>query len=266
MRGELSLYLFWQRRECPVLQDAHDGYCQPLPEANTPMAYEEPLLRVNGAEGEVPPVEQPASESPPASPERQDAGLLLLVQQAQQGSHAAFEAVVLRFQGPVQTYLAHLIGDDEQARDLTQDTFWQAWKRLSTLRDPALFRPWLFQVATNRGRSWLRHRRLIGWVSLDWLAGARVDGPALREPGASVGEALSAPESGFDERLVELDALRQALSQVPVAYRSCLLLHLSLGFTVPEVAEQLGLTTGAVRMRLFRGLDRLRKVYTQEKH
>ena len=230
------------------------------------MAHEEPLLRVNGAEGEVPPAEQPASEPLPASPERQDAGLLLLVQQAQQGSHAAFEAVVLRFQGPVQTYLAHLIGDDEQARDLTQDTFWLAWKGLANLRDPALFRPWLFQVATNRGRSWLRHRRIVGWVSLDWLAGARADGPALREPGASVGEALRAPESGFDERLVELDALRQALNQVPMAYRACLLLHLSLGFTVPEVAEQLGLTTGAVRMRLFRGLDRLRKVYTQEKH
>jgi RNA polymerase sigma-70 factor (ECF subfamily) len=229
------------------------------------MAHEEPLLRINGAEGEAPSVEPPAPEPPLASPERQDAGLLLLVQQAQQGNHAAFEAMVLRFQGPVQAYLAHLIGDDEQARDLTQDTFWLAWKGLSNLRDPALFRPWLFQVATNRSRSWLRHRRLIGWVSLDWLAGARADGPAQREPGAILGEALHAPESGFDERLAELDALRQALSQVPVAYRACLLLHLSLGFTVPEVAEQLGLTTGAVRMRLFRGLERLRKVYTQEK-
>jgi RNA polymerase sigma-70 factor, ECF subfamily len=229
------------------------------------MAYEEPLLRVNGSEGEAPSVEPPVSESPLASPARQDAGLLLLVQQAQQGNHAAFEAVVLRFQGPVQSYLTHLIGDDEQARDLTQDTFWLAWKGLSSLRDPALFRSWLFQVATNRGRSWLRHRRLIGWVSLDWLAGTRADSSALREPGASLGEVLHAPESGFDERLVEIDALRQALGQVPTAYRACLLLHLSLGFTVPEVAEQLGLTTGAVRMRLFRGLDRLRQVYTQEK-
>jgi RNA polymerase sigma-70 factor (ECF subfamily) len=229
------------------------------------MAHEEPLLRVNGPEGKAPSAEPPASEPLLASPERPDAGLLLLVQQAQQGSHAAFEAVVLRFQGPVQSYLAHLIGDDEQARDLTQDTFWLAWKGLSSLRDPALFRPWLFQVATNRGRSWLRHHRLIGWVSLDWLAGARADSSALREPGASLGEALHAPESRFDERLVEIDALRQALSQVPAAYRACLLLHLSLGFTVPEVAEQLGLTTGAVRMRLFRGLERLRRVYTQEK-
>ena len=229
------------------------------------MAHEEPLLRVNATGGEASPDKPPASEPPLASPERPDAGLLLLVQQAQQGNHAAFEAVVLRFQGPVQTYLARLIGDDEQARDLTQDTFWQAWKALSSLRDPALFRPWLFQVATNRGRSWLRHRRLIGWVSLDWLAGTRADGSTLREPGTSLGEALHAPESRFDERLVELDALRQALSQVPAAYRACLLLHLSLGFTVPEVAEQLGLTTGAVRMRLFRGLERLRKVYIQEK-
>jgi RNA polymerase sigma-70 factor (ECF subfamily) len=228
------------------------------------MAQDEPLLRVNGAGGESPADRPPAAGHPSAWPERQDAGLLLLVQQARAGSHAAFEAVVLRFQGPVLTYLTHLIGDEEQARDLTQDTFWKAWNALSGLRDPALFRPWLFRVATNRGRSWLRKRRLIGWVSLDRLAGARADDPALHAPGASPGEALHAPESGFDERLGEIDALQQALGQVPAAYRECLLLHLSLGFTVPEVAEQLGLTPGAVRMRLFRGLDQLRNAYRDE--
>ena len=160
------------------------------------MAQDDPPLRVNGAEGGASPVEPPASEPPSASPERQDAGLLLLVQQAQQGDHAAFEAVVLRFQGPVQVYLAHLIDDDEQARDLTQDTFWQAWNGLPRLRDPAFFRPWLFRVATNRGRSWLRHRRLIRWVSLDWLADARADGSVPREPGARVGDAWQAPVPG----------------------------------------------------------------------
>lgn len=195
---------------------------------------------------------------------RQQAGdVSALVEQARAGDHAAFETLVERFQTPVRLYLAHLVGDDEQARDLTQDTFWQAWNGLSGLRDPQHFRAWLFRVATNRGRSWLRHRRLIGWVSLDWLSGSHEDKTARQARAAVPGEALHAPESGFEERLIETEALRQALRQVPLEYRSCLLLHLSLGFTVPEVAEQLNLTTGAVRMRLFRGLAALRSAYQQ---
>ncbi len=190
--------------------------------------------------------------------------LARLVRQAQSGDPGAFENLMLRFQTPVRLYLSHLVGDEEQACDLTQDTFWQAWKRLPTLRDPIYFRAWLFRVATNRARSWLRHRRLVSLVSLEWLTSNAEEGATRRESIGSASEAFRAPESGFEERLVETEALRQALRQVPVEYRSCLLLHLSLGFTVPEVAEQLGLTPGAVRMRLFRGLAILRKAHQQQ--
>ncbi len=206
--------------------------------------------------------EQPEPEPPAAGDICQDAGdVSALVEQARAGDHAAFEALMTRFQTPVRLYLANLVDDDEQARDLAQDTFWLAWNGLPKLRDPLHFRAWLFRVATNRARSWLRHRRLIGWVSLDWLSGSAEDRTTNRESAGVPGAALHAPESGFEERLVETEALRQALRQVPIEYRSCLLLHLSLGFTVPEVAEQLNLTTGAVRMRLFRGLAALRQAY-----
>lgn len=221
------------------------------------MAQKEPLRMANESGSDQP--EPPAPLVDEARQRSED--LSALVEQARAGDHAAFEALVARFQTPVRLYLAHLIGDDEQARDLTQDTFWQAWNGLPGLRDPLHFRAWLFRVATNRGRSWLRHRRLIGWVSLDWLGSTSEDTSTRGVRAAVPGEALHAPESGFEERLIETEALRQALRQVPLEYRSCLLLHLSLGFTVPEVAEQLSLTPGAVRMRLFRGLAALRKAY-----
>ncbi len=206
--------------------------------------------------------EEPGLTSPsPDEPCQQAEDVSALVERARTGDHAAFEALVARFQTPVRLYLARLIDDDEQASDLAQDTFWQAWNGLPGLRDTQHFRAWLFRVATNRGRSWLRHRRLIGWISLDWISSAGEDTTTRHARTAVPGEALHAPESGFEERLIETEALRQALRQVPAEYRPCLLLHLSLGFTVPEVAEQLSLSTGAVRMRLFRGLAALRQAY-----
>lgn len=233
-----------------------------LPEGTQPMAKKERLRMANASANGEASSEQPEPTTPLADAAYPDTGdLSALVEQARAGQHAAFEELVARFQTPVWLYLARLVGDEEQARDLTQDTFWLAWNGLPKLRDPLHFRAWLFRVATNRGRSWLRHRRLIGWVSLDWLGSASEERTIHRERASLPGEALHAPESGFEERLIETEALQQALLQVPLEYRSCLLLHLSLGFTVPEMAEQLSLTTGAARMRLFRGLAALRKAY-----
>jgi RNA polymerase sigma-70 factor (ECF subfamily) len=229
------------------------------------MAGYERLLMVKEPDGEIAPESQPEPGGAAVSEDSLEAArLIALVEEAQRGNHAAFEAVITPYQRPMHLYLAQLINDDDLARDLAQESFWQAWRGLPGLREPALFRVWLFRIATNRARSWLRHRRLIGWVSLDWLTGTKEEDASPKSTISALGERLHAPETGFEERLIETETLRQALAQVPRDYRACLLLHLALGFTVPEVAEQLGLTRGAVRMRLCRGLAALRTAYHQE--
>jgi RNA polymerase sigma-70 factor (ECF subfamily) len=184
------------------------------------------------------------------------------VRLARDGDAGAFEHLVWRYQTPLRIYLARLTGDEEQARDLAQDVFWQAWRRL---RDPALFRAWLYRIATNQGRSWLRRKRLIAMVSLEWLSSEPDESSLQREPSARDLAALRAPESGFEERMADTQMVERALRRVPVDYRTALLLHVSLGFTVAEVAEQLGITPGAVRMRLCRGLAFLRASYREER-
>ncbi|MFI5274454.1 MAG: RNA polymerase sigma factor [Ktedonobacterales bacterium] len=194
------------------------------------------------------------------SPAPDDTGAL--VELARSGDRDAFSALVARYQPQLHSYLAQLIRDDDQARDLAQDVFARAWDRLLELRDPARFRGWLFRMATNAARSWLRRRRLRAWVSLE-RGGRRDDLGA--DGGDTTPETLAArissPESGFEERLAETQALSSALRRVPLEYRACLLLHAGLGFSIAEVAEQLALSPGAVRMRLHRGLALLRAAY-----
>lgn len=187
-----------------------------------------------------------------------------LVELARAGDHAAFDTLVALHQRPIHVYLAGLVGDDEQARDLAQDVFWQAWTHLFELRQPERFRAWLFRAATNRARSCLRRRRIISWVSLEPLRRPAEEPPSGGHQRTASEDNLPSAESGFEERLVETDTLRRALKRVPLDYRTCLLLHVSLGFSVREVAEQLGITPGAVRMRLHRGLAALREAYRTE--
>src|SRR5262249_40201688 len=89
---------------------------------------------------------------------------------------AAFSAVVDRHQNALCTFLQHLVGDVEQAYDLLQDTFHDAWRAAQKNAAPFVAesgdderRRWLFRVAYYKGLAVLRRRRLIRWESLDLL-------------------------------------------------------------------------------------------------
>ena len=191
----------------------------------------------------------------------------LLAERALAGSHAAFDALVQHFQLPVRVYLSRVIDDDDQACDLTQDVFSRAWGHLSQLKQASHFRAWLFRIATNQAHSWLRHRRLIRFMSLDQLHRQQVDideaGSASSPTTARERMPLMAGRS-FEDHLAETEMLDRALRSVPLAQRTCLLLYLTYDFSVPEIAAQFDLSEAAVRKRLSRGMAVLRDAYRRE--
>src|SRR5215467_68689 len=78
------------------------------------------------------------------------------IRHAREGDESAFAALVCELQGPLCTYLARLVGNDELGRDLAQETFIRAWTRLPELHEERYFKPWLYRIATNLARSHLR--------------------------------------------------------------------------------------------------------------
>jgi len=165
----------------------------------------------------------------------------LLVARIRSGDDDAFEDLVARYQAPLFRYLRGLVGDQEQARDLLQETFLRAYRSLGGLEDPGLLRSWLYRIAHNQACSLLRRRRLISWLPL------------------SFGYQASWPNP--DRSAVEAARVAEALERVPVQQRAPLLLHLVAGFSYAEVAEMLQVSEGTVRMRISRGRAAFRVAY-----
>ncbi len=169
-------------------------------------------------------------------------------------SFAEFTSLVERYQRDLSVFLCGLVGQPEQARDLFQDTFCDAWRAAKRGAAPLVaggagdeVRRWLFHAAYCRAISALRRRRLIRWESLD-------------EHIAIEDEALGSLPS-FEEQLVENAALSAALSALAPKDATCLLLMVVQGFTAAEVAQIIGDSPQAVAKRLSRAKRRLLAAY-----
>ena len=164
----------------------------------------------------------------------------LWVLRAQTGDIAALESLLANIEAPLYRYVATLVGEPSRAADVLQETFVRIWRKLGWLRDPSLFRPWAYRIASHEAfRSLSRDRR---WSDI-------ADAREL--------EALAAPEPptldpGLRERLVGF------VGALPPASRAVILLVYFEDFTLAETAAVLGVPPGTVRSRLAYGLARLR--------
>jgi RNA polymerase sigma-70 factor (ECF subfamily) len=183
------------------------------------------------------------SEASATGAERNEADALL-VARMRAGDEDAFELVMTRYQAPLFRYLRGLVGDQEQARDLMQETFLRAYRSIGTLEDPGLLRSWLYRIAHNQAYSVLRRRRLISWLPL------------------AFGQHVSTPAP--DRSAVEAARVEEALGRVPAQQRAPLLLHLVAGFSYAEIAQLLQVSEGTVRMRISRGRVAFRAAYGGE--
>lgn len=163
----------------------------------------------------------------------------MLVGAAQGGDRAAFGRLYDRYARMVHGVLLAKVPVGE-VDDLVQDVFMRALRRLSTLREPGSFGPWLAAIARNLANDY--HRRS---VPEDQLA-----------DDTSASDVVRGNTNGDHEGSAAaiLDAVR-TLSQ---AYRETLILRLVEGMTGPEIAARTGMTHGSVRVNLHRGMQQLR--------
>lgn len=133
-------------------------------------------------------------------------------------------------------------GDDELARDFTQEAFIRAFDRLPTFRREASFGTWLYTIAMSVALNGIRSIRRL----------------RTREVPLDVAETLGDRKRIADPDLK--DRLHKAIEDLPPGYRAVFLMHDLEGYTHEEIGEVLGIQSGTSKAQLFRARARLREV------
>ena len=173
-----------------------------------------------------------------------------LVAAIRAGRAGAWEEVVRRHYVPLLRFLTTQTGDPEEAADLAQQTFLDAYRRLTRLEPGQPFVPWLYQIARYTFLPWWRRRWVLRHASLEAL---------VERAGEAVAPLRQADET---EEIEERDAIQRALDQLSPLLREALLLHELEGLTAREVAAMLGISEDAAERRIGRALTAFRRRYT----
>jgi RNA polymerase sigma factor (sigma-70 family) len=143
-------------------------------------------------------------------------------------------------------YLWRMVGEEQAARDLTQETFLRAWEHFPKISGYENPRAWLLRVATNLALTFRTRRRAP--------VGAAVPLDDLNEPNAS----------DPARRIVESEMVRLTLHALAPRERALLVLREVYGQSIDDIAGILGMTRDAVKTALCRAREHFRTVYEQE--
>jgi RNA polymerase sigma-70 factor (ECF subfamily) len=174
------------------------------------------------------------------------------------GDADAFNRLVEDRTADVYALLYRLTEDREEARDLTQETFLQAFRSIAHFRGDSDLRTWLYRIAVNQARNrwrWWKRRRRGSTVSLDEPAARDTEqtlGARLRDDGARdpERETLAHEREGL---------IVAALATLARPYREAVVLRDIEGLSYEEVAAALEISIGTVKSRLSRGRTELRR-------
>lgn len=176
----------------------------------------------------------------------------VLVSRCVAGDEEACAALVAEHQRLVLQLAFHLLGDQEDARDLSQDVFLQVFRTIARFRGQSAMRTWIYRIVINQARNrqrWWRRRKRAEQISLD---------QHIEEHG----DRFTADTSLDPHRILNQKQLAsqvwQALEGLPFEQRTAVILREIDGLSYDEIAFSLGIAIGTVKSRLTRAREALR--------
>ena len=182
-----------------------------------------------------------------------------LVERAKKGDETAFEVLVTDNEKRIYNLCRRLVGNPEDAAELTQEAFLNAWRGLGRFQGDSAFSTWLYRLASNACIDFLRKEKRRGRLASLTLSlddeeeGRQAELPDLRY----------APEEEL-ARSEDRRALAQALEALSPEHRQVLVLREITGLSYGEIAAVTGLEEGTVKSRIARARLALRKILTKQ--
>ena len=166
------------------------------------------------------------------------------VLRAQSGDAEALNDLLRAVQEPLYRYILSMVREGHLAEDILQEVFLRIYRKLGWLRDPEVFRPWAYRIATRETFRHLRRER-------QWTDQVRDEAALRMIPAAPLAREEFAPEL-----VAQLPAL---IAQVSPASRAVIVLFYLHEMSLEDVAAVLGIPLGTVKSRLSYGLESLRQ-------
>jgi RNA polymerase sigma-70 factor, ECF subfamily len=173
-----------------------------------------------------------------------------LVARSIRGDADSFNELILRWERPIYALAYRTIGREEDARDVCQETFLRAFRALPGFRGQAKFSSWLYRIALNLCRDWVRRERRAPVVQppedTDLMELA-----VAAEPSESIEDLVARKDLA---KVVE-----RAMALLPEEQRTAIVLKEYHGLTFQEIADLVGCPLSTVKTRLYQGLTVLRR-------
>ena len=188
-----------------------------------------------------------------ATPVDDEAGLIA---QLRAGDELAYEHVVRTYGGRLLAVTRRILGSDEDARDVVQDAFLNAFRSVNRFEGNSKLSTWLHRIAVNAALMKLRTRKRKPEQSIETLLPAFLDDGHHEERFQSWDE----PVDQVMERAETRQLVRAQIDALPESYRTVLVLRDIEGLDTEETATMLGLTVNATKIRLHRARQALRSL------
>ena len=179
--------------------------------------------------------------------ERED---YLIISDVLNGDMDAYAVLVKRYQKQIFGLMKRLTLNEEDALDLTQETFIKAYNKLENFKPSGNFFAWLYTIGINNARDFLRKRKV-----------RQIKSGEIYESNKFLMENGIAEKNAID--IIDAKIVQKAIERLPLDYREALFLRFRDDMSIKEIAECLNLSISATKMRIHRGLTKLREIISK---
>lgn len=173
------------------------------------------------------------------------------------GDVNAYELLVKEYEKSVYNLALRMVGNSEDAADMSQEAFIKAYNSLTSFRGDSKFSVWLYRIVSNVCLDFIRSRKRKQTMS---LSTEDDDGDSVE---MDIADDTQSPERLMEKQLTR-DAVRRGLASMPPIQREILLLREIQGLSYDEIAEVLNLEAGTVKSRIFRARKKLSAFFIED--